>query len=424
MNEYSWNLDQSPSIAHFGILGMRWGVRRYQNADGTYTSAGKDRYFDGHDYVKQKGGSAKSSGGSGSSIKSSKSSKETKQSDAYLKDVAKAKANGKSQEEAEAIAERNRKIRKAVAITAGVAVAAAVTYVGVKYYKNNIADTIMGTASTPLKRVQTFDGKNNLNGTIFAADAKDNARYIDWWGKQQKQVVDYNKMLVNGNFPGIDKSWANKDVYNMDIVFNKGAGTKVASTPHAKKIFNKMVNEDAQFKASVEKMIKDGGVQRMGANDLYEKFNINMAGEGRKSEAAEKFFKAMKERGYGGIKDINDNKYSGYDTKSAAILFGGDYDWSAHKLSDLDFSKAAEANKKIDEEITKRVHREVIAENIVKNPITIGSAAAAGAGIVASKTKTARATSMRNAGVPVSKIAKQLGIPESEVYALTSDSKK
>lgn len=29
-----------------------------------------------------------------------------------------------------------------------------------------------------------------------------------------------------------------------------------------------------------------------------------------------------------------------------------------------------------------------------------------------------------NAGVPVSKIAKQLGIPESEVYALTSDSKK
>ena len=29
---------------HYGILGMKWGVRRYQNADGTLTAAGKKRY--------------------------------------------------------------------------------------------------------------------------------------------------------------------------------------------------------------------------------------------------------------------------------------------------------------------------------------------------------------------------------------------
>ena len=31
-------------IAHHGIIGMKWGVRRYQNKDGTLTNAGKKRY--------------------------------------------------------------------------------------------------------------------------------------------------------------------------------------------------------------------------------------------------------------------------------------------------------------------------------------------------------------------------------------------
>lgn len=31
-------------LYHHGVKGQRWGVRRYQNADGSLTSAGKNRY--------------------------------------------------------------------------------------------------------------------------------------------------------------------------------------------------------------------------------------------------------------------------------------------------------------------------------------------------------------------------------------------
>ena len=31
-------------LQHYGVLGMKWGVRRYQNKDGTLTPSGKKRY--------------------------------------------------------------------------------------------------------------------------------------------------------------------------------------------------------------------------------------------------------------------------------------------------------------------------------------------------------------------------------------------
>lgn len=44
MMNYIWMYTYQTELYHHGVKGQKWGVRRYQNYDGTYTKKGLERY--------------------------------------------------------------------------------------------------------------------------------------------------------------------------------------------------------------------------------------------------------------------------------------------------------------------------------------------------------------------------------------------
>lgn len=44
--EYLYYIDSGGELCHWGIKGQKWGIRRYQNKDGSLTPAGRKRYGD------------------------------------------------------------------------------------------------------------------------------------------------------------------------------------------------------------------------------------------------------------------------------------------------------------------------------------------------------------------------------------------
>ena len=41
---WTYNYTYPSELYHYGVKGMKWGVRRYQNKDGSLTSEGRKRY--------------------------------------------------------------------------------------------------------------------------------------------------------------------------------------------------------------------------------------------------------------------------------------------------------------------------------------------------------------------------------------------
>ena len=126
---------ENNELQHWGIKGMRWGHRRYQNKDGSLTPAGRKRYDDddGDDspYKKQYEAVRREIAAERAAQRNAKSAGKYEAKMAKL-EYKQAKQEAKAQEKTE----KRKEIAKKVAIGAGIAAAAGLTYYGLKKYRD------------------------------------------------------------------------------------------------------------------------------------------------------------------------------------------------------------------------------------------------------------------------------------------------
>lgn len=322
-------------LYHHGIKGQKWGIRRYQYADGTYTPAGRKRY--------------------GVSQSSSNAQRVATMMGMRVKDV----------------------------------VNTARTQVTGRQY----VDTYLKRGTT-FARIQT--SKEFENFAFYATYKKaDSDKYMGLFGKNltSRANSDAKRAEKTANASGSEADAAtakqlrdkanNMKVYQLKLETTKKL--KVPSDENASDITANLL-KDSEFKKNVVASIEDSKEKmrrptqqvlfKQAQNALnkdpskmttsekvavYKALNLSLTNHNQQEVAAQaKFYSELKKKGYNALLDYNDKDYSSYHAKRPMIVF----DTDSVKLQSV-----TETNPKVVEKMYVKYNAERIMKEVGANTI-------------------------------------------------------
>ena len=331
-----WICTRQNELTHHGIKGMKWGVRRFQNKDGSLTPAGRKRYDEPNQGINS----------------TNKKSQNTKSKSLHrLKLEEKYRNEGLSKEEAEKKATKRIKAEAYIAAAAGVTVASCLAYAKYKGY----------TTDKIIKENSDFQRIMRLNPN--AEIRKDYRQYVT--------IDKKDKVLYKGMFADhINK--LKEDGENIyDITIKNRSDIKVASEKRARDTFTNLFKNDKEFKDEfIERLQKDGYAVSKGRLDgifnkmkdnpnsltdreiktkAYDLFNVMLAEPGERTQKnSSRFYDALRKQGINAVVDVNDSKINNYHAKMPLILFDGEFDNVKKRIMD---------DKEIQQNMNKHINR-------------------------------------------------------------------
>lgn len=168
---YVGSLFSDSYLEHHGILGMKWGIRRFQNKDGSLTSAGKKRYK-----------------GPSDDYKEAKALKKRGTKNLSNEELSRLNERLRLEKEYKDYTSKGESYTKKAMIDAGsklavTAVKAAVIYAGVKYVKSKYD-------LTPEKIAKGMvDVSGRIAATVAKETAKNSAKAVSAVGSEVKKAA-------------------------------------------------------------------------------------------------------------------------------------------------------------------------------------------------------------------------------------------
>lgn len=259
--------------------------------------------------------------------------------------------------------EQKKKLKVAAAITAASLITAAGIYAYKKYGEDYFDYTIK--AGDTIQTVTEHGNRLEIGQAFYTAfKDSDKTKYVANWGEK---LNEYG--FGTGEFKKKVEATLAKDI-------------KVANLKTAKQVFNDLMESNSEFRSYAlgpgGKMIENGDLVLF--NSSFDKFstlallnNDPSSAYYEKAQQMQKvFFDALKEKGYGGLIDVNDRKNSGYDTL-ATIIFDktGLMD---KKVTDLGSFDIEVAKRELDKIVMKEALVETIMapENVAMGGASIG----------------------------------------------------
>ena len=331
---------------------MKWGVRRFQNKDGSLTPAGRKRY----DEPIQ---------GTNSTNKKTQNTKS--KSLHRLKLEEKYRNEGLSKEEAEQKAIKRIKAEAYIAAAAGITVASCLAYAK---YKNYTTDKVF-KENTEFQRIMRLSPNAIIRDDsrqYIAINKRDKVKYKGLYAQRLSDLNKTPKSIEQG-----------LKVY--DVTMKNKKEMRVASRKRAEDTFKKLYLNDDNFRQTLKEDAKHIGVGRIVFENVrkkiyngeelnnrdfkkaYDYFNAHVLMDrdldGNNNKLSNMFFDSLRKQGINAIQDVNDQKYSGYRAKLPIITFDNSFEYTKRVMDDKEI---------------KMNHRKALADVLSPAIMTTGAA--------------------------------------------------